>query len=111
MQQSALAAARPERGPCFSNRFRRRLHAYRAALSLEWSDSTVHPDFSSRPDLPRSAGQCGVTSAWLLQELPLILRPRARFCFGDIVVDGKVSSSTAGSRSAAPPRPGAGSST
>lgn len=89
MHQSAQAAARPERGPCFSSRFRRRLHAYRAALSLEWSDSTVHPDFGSRPDRPASAGQCGVTSAWLLQELPWILRLRARYCFGDIVVHGK----------------------
>ena len=88
MSQSALAVAHQERGPRFSTRFRRRLHAYRAALYLEWSDSTVHPDFSSRPDLPASAGQCGASSAWLLLELPWILRLRARYCVGDIVVDG-----------------------
>lgn len=85
----ALAPARPETGPLFSSRFRRHLHAYRAALSLEWSDSTVHPDFSERPDLPPSAGQCGVSSVWLIQELPWILRLRARYCVGDIVVDGE----------------------
>lgn len=77
MQQSALAVAR------------RRLHVYRAALSLEWSDSTVHPDFSARPDLPASAGQCGVSSAWLLLVLPWYLRVRARYCVGDIVVHGR----------------------
>ena len=80
----------PSMTPLFSSRFRRHLHAYRAALSLEWSDSTVHPDFSERPDLPPSAGQCGVSSAWLIQELPWILRLRARYCVGDVVVDGEV---------------------
>ncbi|MGZ0146363.1 hypothetical protein ACXJJ3_04780 [Kribbella sp. WER1] len=78
MPQSALAVAR------------RRLHVYRAALSLEWSDSTVHPDFHARPDLPASAGQCGVSSAWLLlRALPWYLRIQARYCVGDVVVDGR----------------------
>lgn len=87
MPQCALAAAGPESGPRFSTRFRRQLHAYRAALSLEWSDSTVHPDFKSDPDRPPSAGQCGATSAWLMHQLPWVLRIQARYCVGDIVVE------------------------
>ncbi|MEU8221914.1 hypothetical protein [Kribbella sp. NPDC048915] len=89
MSQCALAVSGPQTGPWFSARFRRQLHAYRAALSLEWSDSTVHPDFMSDADRPASAGQCGATSAWLLHELPWILRVRARYCVGDIVVGEK----------------------
>ncbi|MFI5692505.1 hypothetical protein ACIA58_11740 [Kribbella sp. NPDC051586] len=87
MSNSALAVL-PSSQPdtWFSARLRRRLYAYRAALSEEWSESTIHPDFVQGPGLPASTGQCGVSSAWLLHELPLLLRARSRYCVGDILV-------------------------
>lgn len=86
MSQSALAVSRSEVESWFSARFRRRLHAYRAALAEEWSETTAHPAFTSGTDRPASAGQCGVSSAWLLHKLPWPLRARAMYCAGDIVV-------------------------
>lgn len=86
VSHSALALSRSESDTWFSAHLRCRLYAYRAALSEEWSESTVHPAFTYRPESPASAGQCGVSSAWLLHELPWLLRARSRYCVGDIVV-------------------------
>jgi|tagenome__1003787_1003787.scaffolds.fasta_scaffold20953738_4 hypothetical protein len=82
--QSALAFSGSEVESWFSARLRRRLYAYRLALAEEWSESTVHPAFTFRPNGP--VGQCGVSSAWLLHELPWLLRVRSRYCVGDIRV-------------------------
>jgi hypothetical protein len=79
-----LPSSQPE--TWFSAHLCRRLYAYRAALAEEWSESTIHPDFVQGPGLPASAGQCGVSSAWLLHQLPLLLRARSRYCVGDILV-------------------------
>lgn len=86
MAQGALASFDSGIGLLGSARFRRQLYSYRAALPRGWSESTAHPDFLDRPDEPASAGQCGVSSAWLLHQLPLHLRLRARYCVGDIFV-------------------------
>jgi hypothetical protein len=86
VSNSVLAVSRSQPDTWFSTRLRRRLYAYRAALSEEWSESTIHPDFVPGPGLPASAGQCGVSSAWLLHELPWLLRARSRYCVGDILV-------------------------
>ena len=90
MSRSALAVARSESDTWFSAHFRRRLYAYRVALAEEWSESTGHPGFTYRPDSPASAGQCGVSSAWLLHKLPWFLRARSRYCVGDIVVGDEI---------------------
>jgi hypothetical protein len=86
VSKSAVAVSRSETETWLAAHFRRRLYAYRAALSEEWSETTVHPAFTYHPDSPASAGQCGVSSAWLLHELPWLLRARSRYCVGDIIV-------------------------
>jgi hypothetical protein len=84
---SALAVSCAPTDTWFSAHLRRRLHTYRAALTEAWSESTAHPDFGLRPDAPASAGQCGVSSAWLLGKLPWPLRACSRYCVGDVIAD------------------------
>jgi hypothetical protein len=43
------------------------LAACREQVAKAWSPATSHPDFDGAPGSP--VGQCGVTSAWLLQRL------------------------------------------
>lgn len=86
MTQCASGVSRTKADSWWSQRLRKRLYDYRVALSAEWSESTVHPAFSVGRGRPASAGQCGVSSAWLLHQLPLPLRSRARYCIGDIRV-------------------------
>ncbi len=52
-----------------------------------WSDKTLHESFRSPPgaNLPISRGQCGVTSAWLVEVLESF-HPTLQiaYCYGDV---------------------------
>jgi hypothetical protein len=69
------------------------LDLYRKRLETDgWSDDTIHPSYleTRRPDVAPSHGQCGVSSAWLLEKLQVEQRIRGTYCYGDVLsaVDG-----------------------
>lgn len=67
----------------------RQLPGHRDALTQVWSLETIYPgsDPCPQPDRPASYGQCGVTSAWLIQQMSWLRRLRAEYCVGHIDFD------------------------
>ena len=68
----------------------KRLRAYREVLTEAWSDNTSYQRTSHglRSATPRSVGQCGVSSAWVIRQFGWSFRRRARYCVGDVVFHG-----------------------
>jgi hypothetical protein len=66
-------------------RLQKRLRAYRSVLTSAWSNDTRYRGPGHEPAIDRpSAGQCGVSSAWLLRRLGWLLRRRANYCVGHL---------------------------
>jgi hypothetical protein len=65
-------------------RLQKRLHTYRSELTEAWSNETRYRGAGHEPviELRGSAGQCGVSSAWLLRRFGWSLRRRANYCVG-----------------------------
>jgi hypothetical protein len=64
------------------------LHYYRKLLQDAWSDRTIHESFRSAPgeQAPASRGQCGVSSAWLVERLRTADRSlELSYCYGDVL--------------------------
>ncbi len=63
------------------------LRSYRKRLQDAWSDETIHESFRSAPgeQAPASRGQCGVSSAWLVEKLRVADRSlELSYCYGDV---------------------------
>lgn len=64
------------------------LTGYRKLLMDAWSDQTIHESFKSVPgdNATASRGQCGVSSAWLVEVLeeahPAL---EISYCYGDLI--------------------------
>ena len=64
------------------------LTGYRKLLKDAWSDQTIHESFKSAPgdNATASRGQCGVSSAWLVEVLeeahPAL---EISYCYGDLI--------------------------
>jgi hypothetical protein len=72
----------------------KQLREYRDRLQVAWSMNTVHPSYLEEKfdsDSPR--GQCGVSSAWLAQELYTLYQVEATYCYGDLLFDDDCSPS------------------
>jgi len=64
------------------------LSYYRKRLQDAWSDETIHESFRGAPgeQAPESRGQCGVSSAWLVEKLRAADRSLELFyCYGDVL--------------------------
>jgi hypothetical protein len=66
--------------------WRNELKQYRDLLCTAWSRKTAHHRFADqwREHGPRSTGQCGVTSAWLVVVLAGRHGIKATYCYGDV---------------------------
>lgn len=65
-----------------------KLRYYRKRLQDAWSDQTIHESFRSAPgeQAPASRGQCGVSSAWLVEKLRVVDRSlELSYCYGDVL--------------------------
>ncbi|MEV6414290.1 hypothetical protein [Kribbella sp. NPDC051718] len=80
-------AARPPQGyrPPFP-RWVADLAGYRKLLQDAWTNETVHESFigPAGADVPSSRGQCGVSSAWLVETLAGHQVPNLSYCYGDV---------------------------
>jgi len=58
----------------------------RKVLARHWTDDTIYPSFKATKtaDQPASHGQCGVSSAWVLNWLSESWRSAAYYCVGDV---------------------------
>ncbi|TDO45252.1 hypothetical protein EV643_11325 [Kribbella sp. VKM Ac-2527] len=64
------------------------LRYYRNQLQDAWSDETIHESFrsASGEQAPASRGQCGVSSAWLVERLRADDRSlKLSYCYGDVL--------------------------
>lgn len=61
-----------------------RLRGYRNILEEGWSTNSIHQDYVDgyRPREPY--GQCGVSSAWLVDRLASQLNTASRYCYGSL---------------------------
>ena len=59
------------------------LTAYRGMVQPAWSKATAHPSFEGADGSP--VGQCGVTSAWLMERLREDHGITTLFCAGSVV--------------------------
>jgi hypothetical protein len=64
----------------------RNLPSYRRQMQTVWSEKTMHESFRPRPgqDVPSSRGQCGVSSAWLMETLNRQGVKRLTYCYGNV---------------------------
>ncbi|MFD7157204.1 hypothetical protein ACFV9C_21585 [Kribbella sp. NPDC059898] len=63
--------------------WRAELASYRQLVASGWTPKTVHRRFADADQSP-SAGQCGVTSAWLMAVLRYRHSVPAVYCYGDV---------------------------
>lgn len=62
------------------------LQGLRKRLQDAWSDATIHESFRSPAGVPvmPSHGQCGVSSAWLIETLAAAHVRELSYCYGDV---------------------------
>jgi len=65
-----------------------RLPHYRSLVSKAWGRKTAHKRFKRQARRGGPAGQCGVTSAWLIVVLAEVHGVPATYCYGDVLAVG-----------------------